>query len=112
DPQPGARSIPRRACSAPERRAARPRGTRGGPRNTRPGAGPLQPGPPRAPPRRTVRGPLKLRIGSELLELDAPASLLEVGLELVGLLLLDALLDGLGGLVDERLGLLEAAAGR
>src|SRR3954470_22549359 len=47
-----------------------------------------------------------------LLQLDGAAGLLELGLELVGLLALDALLDGLGGLVDERLGLLEAQAGR
>ena len=47
-----------------------------------------------------------------LLDLDARAGLLELGLELVGLVLVDALLDGLGGLVDERLGLLEAEAGR
>src|SRR3954471_1799826 len=46
-----------------------------------------------------------------LLDLDGPAGLLEVGLELLGLLLVDPLLDRLGGLVDERLGLLEAQAG-
>src|SRR3954470_22816229 len=45
-----------------------------------------------------------------LLQLDGAAGLLELGLELVGLLALDALLDGLGGLVDERLGLLQAQA--
>src|SRR3954447_13739326 len=49
---------------------------------------------------------------SELLELDAAAGLLELGLELVGLVALDALLDRLWGLVDERLGLLQAQAGR
>src|SRR2546423_7596161 len=48
----------------------------------------------------------------ELLDLDGGAGLLELGLELVGLLALDALLDGLGRLVDEGLGLLEAQAGR
>src|SRR6185436_17423721 len=48
----------------------------------------------------------------ELLELDAPAGLLQLGLELVGLFALDPLADGLGGLVHERLGLLEAEAGR
>src|ERR1700683_113274 len=37
--------------------------------------------------------------GSELLQLDAASGLLEFGLELVGLLALDALLDRLGGLV-------------
>ena len=47
-----------------------------------------------------------------LLDLDGGAGLLELLLELVGLVALDALLDGLGGLVDERLGLLEAQAGR
>src|SRR2546423_7760104 len=46
-----------------------------------------------------------------LLELDAAAGLLELGLELVGLLALEALLDRLGRLVDQRLGLLEAQAG-
>src|SRR6185436_5335108 len=47
-----------------------------------------------------------------LLDLDGGAGLLELGLELVGLFAVDALLDGLRGLVDERLGLLEAEAGR
>jgi hypothetical protein len=47
----------------------------------------------------------------ELLELDGRAGLLELGLELVGLVALDALLDGLGRLVDEGLGLLQAKAG-
>ena len=50
--------------------------------------------------------------GAELLQLDAAAGLLELLLELVGLVALDALLDGLRRLVDERLGLLEAEAGR
>src|SRR6478609_1624615 len=49
---------------------------------------------------------------ARLLELDGGAGLLELGLELLGLVELDALLDGLGGLVDERLGLLQAQAGR
>src|SRR4051812_32249083 len=49
--------------------------------------------------------------GVALLQLDGAAGLLELSLELVGLLALDALLDGLRGLVDERLGLLEAEAG-
>src|SRR3954452_18518726 len=48
----------------------------------------------------------------ELLQLDAAAGLLELGLQLLGLVALDALLDGLRRLVDERLGLLEAQAGR
>src|SRR3954466_3256499 len=47
-----------------------------------------------------------------LLDLDARAGLLELALELVALFAVDALLDGLRGLVDERLGLLEAQAGR
>src|SRR5213078_913120 len=49
---------------------------------------------------------------AELLERDAGAGLLELALELLGLVALDALLDGLRGLVDERLGLLQAQAGR
>src|SRR2546423_14016154 len=47
-----------------------------------------------------------------LLQLDRPTGLLDLGLELVGLLALDALLDGLRRLVDERLGLLQAETGR
>src|SRR3954454_22417358 len=58
--------------------------------------------PPGAPPRAAVLST------ASLLELDAPAGLLELGLELLGLVALDALLDGLGRLVDEGLGLLEA----
>src|SRR4051812_45319968 len=58
-----------------------------------------------APPQSVGRWPL-------LLDLDGSAGLLEVGLELVGLVLLETLLDGLRGLVDERLGLLEPEAGR
>src|SRR4051812_22808782 len=50
-------------------------------------------------------------VGRRLLDLDGAAGLLELRLELVGLFLLDALLDGLRGLVDKRLGLLEAKAG-
>src|SRR4051794_4788301 len=53
-----------------------------------------------------------LRPAGELLQLDARAGLLELGFELLGLIALDALLDGLRGLVDERLGLLQAQAGR
>src|SRR3954447_9747121 len=48
----------------------------------------------------------------ELLQLDASAGLLELALELVGLVALDAFLDGLRSLVDERLGFLQAQAGR
>src|SRR3954451_1607608 len=51
-------------------------------------------------------------VAGKLLDLDARAGLLELGLELVGLVALDALLDGLGRLVDEGLGLLQAEAGR
>src|SRR5205807_2705894 len=47
-----------------------------------------------------------------LLQLDAAAGLFEIGLQLVGLFLLDALLDGLGRLVDGGLRLLEAEASR
>src|SRR6185503_2660686 len=47
-----------------------------------------------------------------LLQLDAPACLFELGLELLGLVLGDALLDRAGGAVDEVLGLLETEAGR
>src|SRR5215210_5409444 len=46
-----------------------------------------------------------------LLQLDARACLLELALELLALVAVDALLDRLGGLVHERLGLLEAEAG-
>src|SRR4051812_35513954 len=58
------------------------------------------------------RPPLEAPRRGLLLDLDARARLLEVGLELVGLILLEALLDGPGGLVHECLGLLEAEAGR
>src|SRR3954462_14710853 len=43
-----------------------------------------------------------------LLDLHCPAGLFDLALELLGLVALDALLDGLGRLVHERLGLLEA----
>src|SRR5689334_12192623 len=49
--------------------------------------------------------------GVELLELDASAGLLELALEPLALLAVDALADRLGRLVHERLGLLEAEAG-
>ena len=49
--------------------------------------------------------------GTILLDLDLGALLLEGGLDLLGLVLGDALLDGLGGRVDEVLGLLEAEPG-
>src|SRR4051794_32773482 len=48
---------------------------------------------------------------SGLLDLDGAAGLFDLGLQLLGLVLVDAFLDGLGSLVDERLGLLEAQAG-
>src|SRR5699024_5353211 len=43
---------------------------------------------------------------------DGRAGLLELRLDGVGILLLDALEDGLGGLVDERLGLLQTEGGQ
>src|SRR6478609_1777968 len=46
-----------------------------------------------------------------LLELDGRALLLEFLLDLLGLGLVEVLLDGLGGAVDEVLGFLEAQAG-
>src|ERR1700761_6577680 len=52
-----------------------------------------------------------LREDRELLVLDGGAGLFELSLELVGLVLLDALLDSLGCAVDEILGLLQAQAG-
>src|SRR5437868_4323683 len=48
---------------------------------------------------------------NRLLQLDAAAGLLDVGLELLGLLAVDALLDRLGRLVHQRLRLLEAETG-
>src|ERR1700749_1347008 len=63
-------------------------------------------------PAHEVHGALNCcSVRGRLLQVDGPAGLLEVGLELLGLGLVDALLDGLGRLVDERLGLLEAQAG-
>src|SRR4051794_6877568 len=50
--------------------------------------------------------------GGELLQLDGAAGLLDLALELLGLVALDAFLDRPRRLVDERLGLLEAEAGR
>src|SRR5271163_1583566 len=49
---------------------------------------------------------------AKLLDLDAAAGLFELLLELVGLFLVDAFLDRLWRLVDERLGLLQTEAGR
>src|SRR6185437_5149295 len=46
-----------------------------------------------------------------LLQFDLRAGLLELGLDLVGLVLVDAFLDRLGRALDEILGLLEAEAG-
>src|SRR6266536_660629 len=54
---------------------------------------------------------LVLALFASLLELDGGAGLLELGLDAVGFLLGDALLDRLGGRVDEVLRLLEAEAG-
>src|SRR3954453_15012813 len=48
----------------------------------------------------------------ELLEFDARSGLFELALQLVGLVALDALLDGLRSLVHEGLGLLQAQARR
>jgi hypothetical protein len=53
-------------------------------------------------------GPSGNFAAARLLQLDAAAGLLELALELLGLVALDALLDGLRRLVDERLGLLQA----
>src|SRR4051794_6916703 len=64
----------------------------------------------RRAPRRAPFGSCRVR--RSLLDLHAPAGLFDLGLELLGLVALDALLDGLGRLVDEGLGLLEAEAGR
>src|SRR3954453_12971356 len=50
--------------------------------------------------------------GGELLQLDGAAGLLDLALELLGLVALDAFLDRARRVVDERLGLLEAEAGR
>src|SRR3954447_16195817 len=99
-----ARFAPPRRCAppapAPPSASAAPSAAR------RDGVETTEGRPPGAPPRAAV-----LSMAS-LLELDAPAGLLELGLELLGLVALDALLDGLGRLVDEGLGLLEAEAGR
>src|SRR5918999_5977925 len=46
-----------------------------------------------------------------LLQLHPAAGVLDLALQLLGLVAVDALLDRLGGLVHERLGLLEAQAG-
>src|SRR4051812_49822147 len=71
--------------------------------------------PARPPPRRPRDRPCAARRwrvpSATLLDLDGGAGLLELALELVGLLALDALLHGLRRLVDERLRLLEAQAG-
>src|ERR1700744_3209451 len=63
-------------------------------------------------PQTVVHGALgkSARLDERLPDGDGPAGFLEVGLELLGLGLVDALLDGLGSLVDERLGFLEAQA--
>src|SRR4051812_25305591 len=55
--------------------------------------------------------PSAVRRPRSLLQLDARAGLLELALELVGLVALDALLDRLRRLVDERLRLLQAEPG-
>src|SRR5947209_19377693 len=55
---------------------------------------------------------LRLCVAEPLFQLDLRPCLLEFGFQLVGLLFFDALLDGLRSLVDERLRLFEAEAGR
>src|SRR3954447_761204 len=63
--------------------------------------------------RRTFAGIVPVNVRRvELLQLDAGSGLLELALELVGLVALDALLDRFRRLVDEGLRLLEAQAGR
>src|SRR3954454_7421865 len=63
--------------------------------------------------RRTFAGIVPVNVRRvELLQLDAGAGLLELALELVALVALDALLDRLRRLVDERLRLLETQARR
>src|SRR3954451_15900911 len=62
--------------------------------------------------KRILTGRDRHRTRVYLLDLHRRAGLLEVGLELVGLVALQALLDGPGRLVDESLRLLEAEAGR
>src|SRR4051794_16931704 len=51
------------------------------------------------------------RCRRRLFELDASARFLDLGLQLLGLVALDALLHGLRRLVDQGLGLLQAEAG-
>src|SRR3954453_12887483 len=50
--------------------------------------------------------------GDALLQLDGAAGVLDLALQLLGLVLVDAFLDRLRRLVDERLRLLQAEAGR
>src|SRR4051794_12375860 len=52
-----------------------------------------------------------MQAGATLLDFYASTSFFQLSLQLVGLFPLDALLDGLRGLVDQRLGLLQAEAG-
>src|ERR1700712_528569 len=81
----------------------------------RPSCGTCRAGVSTAPGRRrgAARAPLAVQpIRRRLLDLDACAGLYELLLELLGLVLVDALANGLRGLVDERLGLLEAEARR
>src|SRR4029079_18147630 len=62
--------------------------------------------------RAALRRPLSIpvRLSVELFELDRGAGFLELRLDLVGLVLRDSLLDGVGCAVDEVLGLLQAQA--
>src|SRR5437763_11881448 len=91
--------TPRAPCCARERGNGHVAGV---PRGCAVAGGPAT----RASPATAANEPL--RSAADLLELDGGPRLLELALELVGFLLLGALLDGLGRLVDERLGLLQA----
>src|SRR5215217_2469860 len=114
--RPGLRMWRRRRCGRLRLSADSSQCTGGG---KRPAAAPphaaRRPRTPTLPERRRApRGALRGKRDAPpapLLDLYARAGLLELGQELVGLLALDALLDRLGSLVDERLGLLETEAG-
>src|ERR1041384_1655126 len=56
------------------------------------------------------RGARRLPRPARLLDLDAGAGFFELALDLVGLVLRDAFLDGVRGAVDQVLGLLQAQA--
>ena len=117
---PGSGPSPLPACPAGalrhRHRSVIPRGniTRGRLGHRRPLVFNTTQGRPRGSPLREPfeRPAVTAALRATLLDLDGAAGLFDVGLELLGLVLVDALLDGLGGLVDERLGLLQAQAGR